>query len=90
MPVRPTMMRTNPAAPTLTFTVCPINRIRSHAVPASYSEPNNCRICAGAIRNSSSSGTVSASVQRVTDLNRPFSRSCSPRSCRSATNGLNM
>ena len=84
------MMRTNPAAPTLTFTVCPINRIRSQAVPSEYSAPNNRSTCAGAIMKSNSSGTVSASVQRVTDLNRPSSRSCSPRSCRSATNGLNM
>ena len=34
-PVLPTMIRTNPAAPTLTFTVWPISRTRSHAAPVS-------------------------------------------------------
>jgi hypothetical protein len=34
-PVRPTMISTNPAAPTLTFTIWPMSRMRSQDVPAS-------------------------------------------------------
>jgi hypothetical protein len=84
------MIRMNPAAPTLTFTTCPISKIRSHELPVSYWEPNSLSTGPGSIRNSSRSGIVPASVQRVIVLNSPFSVSRCLRSCRSATNGLNM
>ena len=47
--VRPTMMSTNPAAPTLTFTICPISRMRSQSAPMSYCDAEHLQHGSGAM-----------------------------------------
>ena len=84
------MMRMKPAAPTLTFTICPINSTRSHALPLSNEPPKTFKTDEGAIMNRRRSGIVPPRVHLVMRLKSALSRSMRPRSYRSATNGLNM